>query len=333
MASEPPPGSKFFIGHLTQAITEDDLRTHFQRFGTVLHVKIPKDPVRSGNCGFAFITYDQPNASVMQHKHVINGTEVKVEIQRSKPGGGLGGGSYTHGGGGDGFRRRKKSRSRSISKGSTRSRTPPRNRSNNWGNRNTTRGNPPPPLHGTSSHVVEHSSNTTAHQPSSIQHHVELPPPPPPHHQLPFQQPPPSLLNQQLQPSARPLSNHNPTPSNPMKASSYPQSVQNVQQQAGPLPPQFTTIHQHAPQSSLSVQSNSDAFVCFPYSLCPAEFVRDPRAIVGRFDPMIGGVRFPPTNSSPQSTFMNIPPPPPLQQPPPMGSYQQPVPSQYYPIR
>ena len=89
---------KIFVSRLSETITADDLKEHFEKFGPVTDVYIPK-PFRS----FAFVTFQESKIaqSLFGKDHLIKG--VSVHIGSAQPrmkqghdqhGGGGGGGTY-----------------------------------------------------------------------------------------------------------------------------------------------------------------------------------------------------------------------------------------------
>ena len=89
---------KIFVARLSETITADDLKEHFEKFGPVTDVYIPK-PFRS----FAFVTFQESKIaqSLFGKDHLIKG--VSVHIGSAQPrmkqghdqhGGGGGGGNY-----------------------------------------------------------------------------------------------------------------------------------------------------------------------------------------------------------------------------------------------
>jgi len=85
---------KIFVTNITEATSNDDLKEHFETFGTVTDVYVPK-PHRA----FAFISFSESRVaqSLFGKDHVIKG--VKVHIGQAKPKGPKG--SDRHGGGND----------------------------------------------------------------------------------------------------------------------------------------------------------------------------------------------------------------------------------------
>jgi len=87
---------KIFVARLSEKISTEDLKEHFEKFGPVTDVYIPK-PFRA----FAFVTFEEAKVaqSLFGKDHVIKGVSVHIGSAqpRMKVGGG-GGGGRDHGG-------------------------------------------------------------------------------------------------------------------------------------------------------------------------------------------------------------------------------------------
>ncbi|MFT3948840.1 MAG: RNA-binding protein [Agriterribacter sp.] len=110
-----------YVGNLSWTMTEDDLRTLFEQYGTVSSIKIVKDRETGRSKGFGFVEMENDteaqNALSSLYDKEIQGRKVVInEAQErpAKPGGGGGfkkrgfgggGGGYNKGGGG-GYRDR-----------------------------------------------------------------------------------------------------------------------------------------------------------------------------------------------------------------------------------
>jgi len=100
---------KIFVGKITEDLTVQDLREHFEEFGTVKDVYIPQ-PFRS----FAFVQFSEskPAKLLRGKEHEIKGVSVRIgqavpksdTPQQQAPGyGGYGGGGGGYGGAGGGY--------------------------------------------------------------------------------------------------------------------------------------------------------------------------------------------------------------------------------------
>lgn len=111
-----------YVGNLSWTMTEDDLRTLFEQYGTVTSIKIVKDRETGRSKGFGFVEMENDteaqNALSSLYDKEIQGRKIVInEAQErpAKPGGGGGfkkrgfggggGGGYNKGGGG-GYRDR-----------------------------------------------------------------------------------------------------------------------------------------------------------------------------------------------------------------------------------
>jgi cold-inducible RNA-binding protein len=99
-----------YVGNLSFDVTEDDLRSAFEAFGTVDTVNIIKDRESGRPKGFGFVEMSS-GEEAKKAIEAMNGKEVKgramnVNEARPKPEGGRGGGRHG-GGGGQGDRGRR----------------------------------------------------------------------------------------------------------------------------------------------------------------------------------------------------------------------------------
>jgi len=99
---------KIFVGGLKPEIADEDIKTHFSQFGTIVEVVIPKDKSKDTRKNFAFVEFEEEQVAkdlVKEAKATIN--DIQVEIKRVTPkadamGGGGRGGRGGRGGGGYG---------------------------------------------------------------------------------------------------------------------------------------------------------------------------------------------------------------------------------------
>jgi len=79
---------KLYVGNLSYATTEDELRTLFSQAGTVTSVELIKDRYTGNSKGFAFI--EMSNQSEMEkaittfNGYNLNNREIKVSIARPR---------------------------------------------------------------------------------------------------------------------------------------------------------------------------------------------------------------------------------------------------------
>merc|ERR1719384_1798626 len=95
-SSKAAASCKIFVARLSESVTPEDLKEHFEIFGTVTDIYIPK-PFRA----FAFVTFLESRVaqSLFGKDHVIKGTSVHIGSAqpKSNAGGGGGGGSGARG--------------------------------------------------------------------------------------------------------------------------------------------------------------------------------------------------------------------------------------------
>lgn len=108
---------KIFVGGLTPDITDDDIKTHFGQYGTVVELQAPFDKTKNQRKGFCFVTFESRDVVyklLKIPKQKINGKDVDVKKVKVNPdpraqgfwGPGFGYGGYGGGYGymsGDGF--------------------------------------------------------------------------------------------------------------------------------------------------------------------------------------------------------------------------------------
>jgi RNA recognition motif-containing protein len=110
-----------YVGNLSWTMTEEDLRSLFEQYGTVSSVKIVKDRETGRSRGFGFVDMPDDNegqaaltnlydSEVMGRKIIVNESQTKPNagggggggFKKRSFGGGGGGGGYRKGGGGGG---------------------------------------------------------------------------------------------------------------------------------------------------------------------------------------------------------------------------------------
>ena len=108
-----------YVGNLSWGMTEDELRSMFEQFGTVTSVKIVTDRETGRSKGFGFVEMENDSegqaaltnlydTEVQGRKIIINEAQPKPQnkggFKKRSFGGGGGGGGYNKGGGGGGYR-------------------------------------------------------------------------------------------------------------------------------------------------------------------------------------------------------------------------------------
>ncbi|XP_021925577.1 RNA-binding protein squid isoform X10 [Zootermopsis nevadensis] len=98
---------KIFVGGLVPELSDDDIKSFFAQYGTIVEVEMPFDKTKNQRKGFCFITFE--SEQVVQEllkspKQSINGKEVDVKKATPKPDGigGMRGGRGGRGGRGRG---------------------------------------------------------------------------------------------------------------------------------------------------------------------------------------------------------------------------------------
>ena len=105
-----------YVGNLSWNMTEEDLRSLFEQYGSVSTVKIVKDRETGRSRGFGFVDMPDDNegqaALTNLYDTEVQGRKIIVNESQTKPnagGGGGGGGfkkrSFGGGGGGGGYRK------------------------------------------------------------------------------------------------------------------------------------------------------------------------------------------------------------------------------------
>ena len=110
--------NKLYVGNLSYATTEDDLKDLFSNAGTVTSVAVIKDRETGRSKGFAFVemsTKEEADAAISQYNgYTMGDRDLRISIARPKEeggrrdfgGGNRGGGRSSYGGqrgGGGGF--------------------------------------------------------------------------------------------------------------------------------------------------------------------------------------------------------------------------------------
>ena len=78
--------AKIYIGNLPNSMDENELRSHFDKFGPLSDVFMPKDPSSGQSRGFGFVTYADEGAArdcARTAKHVI--LDKVVDVKHATP--------------------------------------------------------------------------------------------------------------------------------------------------------------------------------------------------------------------------------------------------------
>jgi len=99
-------GIKLYVGNLSYATTEEDIRALFAQAGTVESVTLIKDRFTGTSKGFSFVEMssqaEAQNAINTYNNHALGDRNIKVSAARPREEG-SGGGFRSGGGGGGGF--------------------------------------------------------------------------------------------------------------------------------------------------------------------------------------------------------------------------------------
>lgn len=70
--------AKLFVGGISRDTSEDALKAHFAKYGTVLTSVVAKDKYTRSPRGFGFVTFSDPTCAdkALQDSHVILGRTV-----------------------------------------------------------------------------------------------------------------------------------------------------------------------------------------------------------------------------------------------------------------
>ena len=100
-----------YVGNLSWQMTDEDLRTLFEQYGSVTSAKIVKDKTSGRSKGFGFVEMPEDNeaqnALTSLYESEVLGRKIIVNEAQPNPQGGGGGGfkkrSFGGGGGGGGY--------------------------------------------------------------------------------------------------------------------------------------------------------------------------------------------------------------------------------------
>ncbi|KAI3436074.1 hypothetical protein D9Q98_002132 [Chlorella vulgaris] len=81
----PRPSAKLFLGGLSWDTTEEKLRDHFSKYGSIVEAVVMRDRQTGRPRGFGFVTFTSPVAadSVVEDVHVIDGRQ--IDCKKSVP--------------------------------------------------------------------------------------------------------------------------------------------------------------------------------------------------------------------------------------------------------
>ena len=79
--------SRLYIGNLSPAVSEEDLRVLFSRTGQIAEVKLMRDPATQQSRGFAFVTMATPElaAAALKEYHCYNIGGRHITVTEARP--------------------------------------------------------------------------------------------------------------------------------------------------------------------------------------------------------------------------------------------------------
>ncbi len=66
--------SKLFVGGISWGVSDEELRRHFEQYGTVLEARVIRDRESGRSRGFGFVTYESADDAAMA-KEKLDGSE------------------------------------------------------------------------------------------------------------------------------------------------------------------------------------------------------------------------------------------------------------------
>ena len=79
------PG-KMFLGGLKPELSDDDIRTHFEQYGTIIEFEMPYDKTKNQRKGFGFITFEREETMkelIKKGKEMIG--EYSIDLKKATP--------------------------------------------------------------------------------------------------------------------------------------------------------------------------------------------------------------------------------------------------------
>ncbi|KAK9053241.1 hypothetical protein SSX86_029873 [Deinandra increscens subsp. villosa] len=73
--------TRIFVARIPLSVTEAEFRSHFEKFGEILDLYMPKDPSTKGHRGIGFITFANSDSvdDLMSETHELGGSDVVVD--------------------------------------------------------------------------------------------------------------------------------------------------------------------------------------------------------------------------------------------------------------
>lgn len=84
---------KIFVGGLSWETTVDDLRDHFEKYGSISDCRLNTDPSTGRSKGFGFITFEDTETvdKVLNDSHTLQGRNIEPQRAKARGAGGFGG--------------------------------------------------------------------------------------------------------------------------------------------------------------------------------------------------------------------------------------------------
>jgi RNA recognition motif-containing protein len=107
---------KLFVGNLSWKTTEDNLKSHFEKIGAVVSVRIIVDQYTGKSKGFGFVEMESADAAQKaiqefnEKPFMDRNIRVSLALERQERSGGNGGGNREYRGGGEGGQKQYRSR-------------------------------------------------------------------------------------------------------------------------------------------------------------------------------------------------------------------------------
>ncbi|KAL9261170.1 Heterogeneous nuclear ribonucleoprotein 1-like protein [Drosera capensis] len=73
--------TRIFVARIPQSVTENAFRSHFEKYGEIVDLYMPKDPAGKAHRGIGFITFDNAESvdNLISDSHELGGTTVVVD--------------------------------------------------------------------------------------------------------------------------------------------------------------------------------------------------------------------------------------------------------------
>ncbi|EAS03627.1 RNA recognition motif protein (macronuclear) [Tetrahymena thermophila SB210] len=79
-----PQNCTIYVGHLPYGLLEEQLKTYFEQYGTIVNIKVARSRKTARSKGFAFIQFEQPEVAAIAAKamngHMVLGKVLEVHV-------------------------------------------------------------------------------------------------------------------------------------------------------------------------------------------------------------------------------------------------------------